>query len=328
MADRVIIVGANRRNEQIPIGELKQMIGRAGRGHELGTCHADIIVEESDAEYVTEGIDSKANLTVHSVLNDRANLEFHVLPEICCGNITDIETAEEWHQRSFHAQCGGAADWEKVLTSLREAGAICWDGERLAATSLGEIASSYYFHAADVKAWRDNFTKVFDMSLEDDDIAVAWALGNVERHRRSGSFGKNWEVLEDCRNRLPAGLTMNKGCMITTTLWWHVFGGPPVGKLKNQAIELKEDFGRIHRVLTVIDDRIAKWGMSDFIDTLLERSRKAIPSEMADLMKEPGMTKGKAVALNEMGIGDRKELSRAKRTMDLSDVLGEGYDFS
>lgn len=328
MADRVIIVGANRRGEQIPIGELKQMMGRAGRGHEGGECHADLIVEESDEEYVTQGIDSSSGLNVVSVMADKSILAFHVLPEICCGNITDEDTANAWHLRSFHAHSGGIPDWDKIFGILYNAGAVKTTDTGIQPTVIGDIAASFYFHAADVKAWKDNFSIVFDMGLENDDVAVAWALGHVEMNRKSGDFGKHWETLEECRNRLPAGLEMRKGCQITTTLWWHVFGGLPVGKLKNQALELKEDFGRIHRVLVELDERVAVWNMKDFFDDLLMRSRKAISSELADLCKMPGITKGQAVALHEMGISSRQELKRAKSHTDLSEILGEGYDFS
>jgi hypothetical protein len=328
MADRVIIVGANRRGEQIPIGELKQMAGRAGRGHETGSCHADFVVEECDAEYVEDNMGSKAQLNVQSMLGDGSLLAFHLIPEICKGNVTDTASAEQWHSRSFHSLCGGKVKWDKVIQALHSVGAVKLEGGKMTATPIGEIAASYYFHPADVKAWKDNFSVVFDLGVENDDVAVAWALGSVEFNRRSGDFGNRYEVMEECRNRLPAGLEMQSGCLVTTTLWWHVLGGPPVGKMKNQAIELKEDFGRIHRVLIELDKRLAKWGMMDFFDELLFRSRRAISAELSGLFKVPGMTKGKAVALHEMGITTPKELERAKTTMDLDEILGEGCEIS
>jgi hypothetical protein len=327
MADRVIIVGASRHNEMIPIGDLRQMAGRSGRGHERGQCHADFIVEESDADYVALGLDNKSNLIVTSVIGDDEKIAFHVLPEICSQNVTDEETARQWHSRSFHAFSGGKIKWPKVFENLRLSEAIEWDGQNVSPTDLGRIASSFYFPSSDVKAWKDNFAEVFDLGLENEDVAVAWALGSVEENRKSGDFGKHWETFEVCKNRLPPELSMKKGCAISTTLWWHVFGGPPVGKLKNQAIELKDDFGRIHKVLLALNDK-QKWNKADFFDSLMERSRKAIPSEMVDIMRVSGMTKGKAVALREMGIEDRESLNRAKENMDLTEVFGEAFDFS
>jgi len=328
MADRVIIVGANRRGEQIPIGELKQMCGRAGRGHERGSCHADIVVEECDAEYVRDNMGSKAQLNVQSRLCDSSLLAFHLVPEICKGNVTDTAGAEQWHSRSFHSLCGGKVKWDKVIKALHSVDAVKLVDGKMEATPIGEIAAAYYFHPADVKAWKDNFSVVFDLGLENDDVAIAWALGSVEFNRRSGDFGNRREVMEECRDRLPAGLEMMTGCLVTTTLWWHVFGGPPVGKMKNQAIELREDLGRIHRVLIELDKRLAKWDMMDFFDELLFRSRRSISAELSDLFKIPGMTKGKAVALHEMGITTPDELQRAKTTMDLDEVLGEGCEIS
>jgi hypothetical protein len=326
MADRVIIVGANRRGEQIPIGELKQMAGRAGRGHEVGTCHADLVVEENDAEYVENSMGLKTELNVQSLLGDIDLLAFHLIPEICRGEVCDIDSARQWHTRSFHSFCGGKVNWDKMFKTLYSAGAVKFSGNQVIATPIGEIAASYYFHPTDVKAWRDNFSVVFDLGVENDDVAVAWALGNVEFNRRAGDFGNRREVMEECRDRLPAGLEMQKGCLVTTTLWWYVLGGPPVGRMKNQAIELREDFGRVHRVLTELDKRLTKWNMVEFFDELLRRSRRAIPAELALLFKVPGMTKGKAIALYEMGITSPEELQRAQTHMDLEEVLGEGSE--
>jgi hypothetical protein len=326
MANRVIIVGANRRGEQIPIGELRQMAGRAGRGHEQGSCYADLVVEECDSEYVEDNLDSKAELNVQSVLDNADLLAFHVMSEICRETVFDEETFENWFARSFHAFCGGKVKWDKVVKALHEAHAVRVSDGVVKATPIGEIAASYYFYPADVEAWRENFSTVFDLGVENDDVAVAWALGNVEFNRRSGDFGNRYEVMEECRNRLPAELEMQKGCLVTTTLWWYVFGGPPVGKMRNQAIELREDLGRIHRVLVELDKRAAKWNMEDFFNELLFRSRRAIPAELSSLFRVPGMTKGKAVALHEMGITTPRELARAKTTMDLEEVLGGGCE--
>jgi len=328
MADRVIIVGANRRGEQIPIGELKQMAGRAGRGYEVGTCHADLVVEENDAEYVENNIGLKTELDVQSRLDDNALLVFHLVPEICRREVFDVASARQWHARSFHSFCGGKVNWDKIFKTLYSIGAVKLVGDQVEVTPIGEIAASYYFHPTDVKAWQDNFSVVFDLGVENDDVAVAWALGNVEFNRRSGDFGNRREVMEECRDRLPAGLEMQKGCLMTTTLWWHVLGGPPVGRMKNQAIELREDFGRTHRVLTEIDKRVTKWNMVDFLDELLYRSRRAISAELSSLFKVPGMTKGKAVALHEMGISSPEELRQAQTHLDLEEVLGEGHEIS
>jgi hypothetical protein len=323
MADRVIIVGASRRGEQIPIGELSQMGGRAGRGYESGRCRVDIIVEESDAEYVENGLGLKAELKVASVLGDRDLLAFHLVSEISRGEVVDLASAEQWHQRSFHAFSGGKVNWDKLFKNLQSLGAIQYVGYRVEATPIGEIASSFYSHPADVKAWQDNFSMVFKLGLENDDVAVAWALGGVDFYRHSGDFGKHREVLEEYQNQLPAGLELRDGCLMVSVLWWNVLGGPSVGKMRSQAIELKNDFGRIHRVLTALDGKLAKWNQTKFFDELLARSRRAIPANLAELFKVPGMTKGKAMALNEMGITTPQELQRALLTSDLEEILGD-----
>jgi hypothetical protein len=328
MADRVIIVGASRRGERIPIGSLRQMCGRAGRGHELGECHADLIVAESDADYVENGLNLASELSISSVLSKKNLLAFHILPEIASEEVLDVVSAELWHERSFHSYLGFEVKWEKIFEFLSEHGCVIWDGNFVKITPLGSITASYYFHSSDVCDWKNNFSFIFELGLENDDLALAWALGNVRNNRRSGDCSKLGEIIEDCRNRLPVPLEIDDGCVLTVLLWWHVFGGPPVGKLKNQSIELKSDFGRIYKVLSAIDSDVSNWGMQSFFDDLLLRSKKAISSELVKLIKIGGITKGQAIALKDRGISNRKELLESKEHMDLTDVLGEGYDFS
>lgn len=322
MADRVIIVGASRHGSEVPIGELKQMMGRAGRGHEHGQCRVDLIVGEDDEDYVREGLQSKTSDNISSVMSDEVALAFHVLPEICGGSIVNQQTAEAWHSRSFHSFLGGKVRWNRVFNELYNVEAIAWNGDTVRSLPLGDIAASCYFHAADVKAWKDNFSLVFELGLENEDLAIAWALGTVEVARRSGDLGKHRWVIEECRNNMPPGLEMRPGSIITTTLWWNVFGGPPVGKLKSQAIELREDFGRICTALVALDKKTAHWDMEDFFDSLTARAKRAIPAQVADLFMVPGMTKGKAMALMEMGITNRVELENALERSDLSEVFG------
>jgi len=325
LADRVIIVGVTRHGEAIPIGDLKQMGGRCGRGHETGDCSVDIVAEECSAGDVEDGIVG-ANPEVKSIFGNSDLTAFHLLPEICSGNVFDEVSFGEWAARSFFVFDNGRFSWARVLDSLMESEAVVEVAGRIMPTNLGKIASAFYFHSADVCAWKENFSEVFRLGLENDDVAVVWALGNVSFHRKSGDFGKHRVVMEQYRDNLPVGLEIQKGCLVTATLWWHVFGGPSVGIMRNQSIELKDDFGRIHRVLVELDRKDTHWDMIDFFDELLSRSRRAISSELSSLFKIAGMTKGKATALYEMGIKTVDEIRQARESLDLEDIMGGGCE--
>ena len=284
------------------------MMGRAGRKHDGGAYPVDLIVEEVDADYVKEGLADDSGMDVISVMGGVDDLCFHILAEIVTGHIIDKATARQWFARSFRALQGGEFDPEEVFETLIDLESIKMHNGRVMATPLGEVSSTYYFHPADALTWKVNFDDLFEQGLENDEVAPAWALGSVPCSRATGDMGKNRYVIQDCLNRLPAGLQVMEGALINTTLWWHCMGGPPVGKMKNVAMSMKKDFGRIRSLLNVLDHKVARWGMTDFFDDLELRIRYAIAPELIELCKLPGISKGKAAFLYNTGVTNLEEL--------------------
>jgi replicative superfamily II helicase len=302
LADRVIIVGAKRGNSYVPVSDLKQMCGRGGRRHDGSIATADIIIDESDEEFIIERLESEDGLIVSSTLTDVDDVCFHILPEIVSGSIKDIDSANEWFKRSFSYMQGNSIDIKAVFNALEEFGSVVFDGKWVTATKLGEACSSFYFHPADVLAWKLNFQEIFDSGLEDDDVAPAWALGNVPYSRNIGDLSKNRWVIGSFLDNLPIGLEVMDGSKVNVTLWWNCMGGPPVGPLKNIAMSLRKDFGRIRSLLNVLNMKVAKWDKADFFDTLELRVKLGIDSELVDLCKLQGISKGRARFLYDMGI--------------------------
>ena len=81
-------------------------------------------------------------------------------------------------------------------------------------------------------------------------------------------------------------------------------GGPPVGKMRNQMLELREDIGRIKRALVRLDREVAGWNRSGFFDDVELMVRKGINTTLLDLCKLPGITKGRADFLYNVGARD------------------------
>lgn len=308
MADNVVIVGARRGNSKVEISEITQMMGRAGRKHDGAAYPVDLIIEESDIEYVEEGLADDSGMDVLSSLSGLDDLCFHVLGEIVSGSIIDETTARQWFLRSLRALQGGTFDHQEVFDTLEELEAIKQHNGRVMATPLGEASSAYYFHPADVLTWKLNFDELFQQGLETDEVAPAWALGSVPCARATGDLGKARPVIQECLNRLPAGLEVMEGSLVNMTLWWHCMGGPPVGKMKNVAMSMKKDFGRIRSLLNVLDHKVARWRMTDFFDDLELRIRSAITPELMELCKLPGITKGRAAYLYNAGVDDLEDL--------------------
>ncbi|MEI7943072.1 MAG: hypothetical protein WCH76_07955, partial [Candidatus Riflemargulisbacteria bacterium] len=278
MADKVIVVGAKRWNERVPSSEIMQMIGRAGRRHDGGTCHADIIVEEEYCSEVEEDMTGDTSFNVKSNIGSPENIAFHVLPDICDGLVTSDVGMLEWYSKTLGNFQDQKGHIDKAIGVLRASGAIQDTPTGFVATNLGKIASKLYFNPEDVRAWRDNFSAVFDMGLETDDLAIAWALGNVPITRMAGDFGKHWEVVVECKGNIPPGLDITEGSTTTIVLWWSAIGGPSVGKMRNQMLNLRDDFGRIHKALVCLDEDVTYWEKEDFFEDLRKRVTRGIPS--------------------------------------------------
>jgi replicative superfamily II helicase len=308
MADKVIVVGVKRGNERLPSGEIIQMVGRAGRRHDGSTYQADIIIEEEYFSEVMDEIEHDASMNVESHISTVDNMAFHILPDICNGGVTTIKDAEYWYSKTLGAFQGGKAPLDKVIDLLKASEAVQDGSVGLIPTDMGKIAARLYFNPADLKAWRENFNILFQMGLETDDLAVAWALGNVPVTRMAGDFGNRWEIVTECKGNMPPCLEIMEGATTTVVLWWSAIGGPSVGKMRNQMLNLRGDFGRIHRALVSLDHEVTGWDKEDFFNDLKRRVERGIPSFLAELCKINGITKSRAEYLYNVGVRDRADI--------------------
>ena len=320
MADVVVVVGTKRGREGVPPRELRQMVGRAGRKHGgPNKAIAHVLIEEERIEEVQEGLDEGKHMDIHSTLNSVDGIIFHVMPEISNGSIFDNESAEAWFKKSLASHQGKKIDFEKVFTKMEAVGAIHRDGEKIQPTRVGKIASDLYFHPGDVQAWKDNFTQVFELGLEQDTAAIAWALGTRPNSKSQGDFGDNRYVISECKSDLPMGLDMKVGMVLQVVLWWCCMGGPPAGKMRNQMLELKGDIGRITRALRRLDKELMGWDQEDFFSDVDIMVRRGIKYDLLDLCKLPGITKGRAEYLYSMGASDAEGIVRIMNDID-SDI--------
>ena len=278
--------------------------GRAGRKQGGDACLAHVIVEDDRAADIQSSLEQGTNMEVKSPFGTTDGLYFHLMPEIASGRITDIATAEGWFSRSLAAFQGVKVKFQKVFEKMEAEGSITQIHGVIRPTKVGLIASDLYFHPGDVQAWKDNFTKLFEMGLENDNAAIAWALGTRTYVKSQGDFGNHRFVLGEYKSALPIGLDIEKGTMIQVVLWWCAMGGPSAGRLRNQMLELREDMGRIKRALVRLDKEVAGWDKGTFFDEMEIMVRKGVSVELVPLCKLPGITKGRADFLYNSGARD------------------------
>lgn len=325
MAESVIVVGTKRGNQHVSLAEISQMCGRAGRRHGGLDCFAHIIVEEDREEEIRQGMESSSGFNVMSSFSDADSLSFHVMPEIASGRIVNQQDLKEWIGRSLYGHLGGNSELcHDVVSDLLKCEAIVIaPGGNIVATKIGEIAAYLYFHPGDVKSWKDNFTRVFDLAVENETAAIAWALGTRTHSKCRGDFDDRRFIIDEYRSALPVGLDIERGTIIQTVLWWCSMGGPPAGKLRNQMLELRDDIGRIVRALDRLDREVTHWNRDSFFDDMKLMVSRGIRPELLDLCKIPGITKGRADYLYNKGVFSVEDI--AEKISSFEDELDDQF---
>ena len=149
MADVVIVVGTKRGKESVPVLEIKQMVGRAGRKHGGEAALANVIVEEDRIEDIRAGLEKGQNMDVRSSFGETDGLLFHLMPEIVSGKVEDVITAIRWFKRSLAASQGRKVNFGKLFDKLEVVGAYHRQevGAYLEAYHhLGEVEGVEAFH--------------------------------------------------------------------------------------------------------------------------------------------------------------------------------------
>ena len=225
------------------------------------------------------------------------------LSDIYNGFISTVSELQEWYGRSFLSFCKHDVNLNAAIKVLVELEAIVVQGYKMATTKLGDIAAQLYFHPADIYAWKENFTEIFDRGLEQDVVAVCWALSHVPSEHMRLDFSKYWHYVDEFKDLTGAIDLDVEGTIGAGLLWWSILGGPSLGRFGNLIRERQEDFGRIHKALKILDD-FKGWNQSEFIDDLLIRVRNRIPECLVNLCKLKGIGKSLAYELYNMGIQD------------------------
>ncbi len=323
MADRVIIVGVRRAKAVLPASELRQMTGRAGRKHDGSTAHVDVIVDPEDVE-LPEQLLAGGSAVVKSTMSDPDLLAGALIPEVFRGIVTDRQTARGWCARSLFSAMGGKPPVDGAIELLLEVEAMEEKGDRFLMKPVGECSAKFYFHPADVYSWKQNFDTLFELGLEGDDVAPAWAIGNVPFGRVVGDLGTRRELSSMCKSKLPLGLSVMDGSLINVVVWWSVMGGPGVGPLRPAVLERRHDFGRFQSALKwLFRDR----NESSYFNELHERVSFGVTANLVGICQKAHIGKGKATALYNMGVRATDDPDTVtRRANELSDEDYQSYE--
>lgn len=196
-ARRVIITGIQRGISMVDSLDILQMAGRSGRVglDEKGDAHVLIrsTHEKDDREFC------RKVEPVLSKISDEDAVAFHLVSEIAEGNVTNPREACEWFRRSLahHQKLLGEAEEGvedlliTVLQRLYDCGAIAKtkDDKKIFATTIGKVASWYYFSPFDIADWTTNFRQIMSEDQSPSADTIAWAVGHTSTNIRE--YSKN-----------------------------------------------------------------------------------------------------------------------------------------
>jgi helicase len=335
-ARRVIILGVHRGMTEVETYDIFQMAGRAGRvGYDpKGDVH--ILVPESKSDYHIErlSIPKEINSQLLSYVGDEDNphyktLAFHLVSEIHHGSIKNIDDIHQWYERSL--ACYQAVDLDdsivdRTLELLIQVGAIRENEGNYEVTSVGRISSMFYYSPFDVADLRRNFKILFSNGIEDFDLALSMALGNVDSIRMGFVTKAEKEEMEDYANKVKKsmGTTLFTDSSIKGGYaYYSLLDGREMGPFVSLCRGIQSDFERTISVLNAIDTMNCKWHKKQYFEDLGLRIAYGVRKELVEFCRIPNIGKVRAQRLYSAGFRKTKDLvgkyDEVKKVLNMSD---------
>jgi replicative superfamily II helicase len=316
-ARRVIITGVHRGLSEVENYDIQQMIGRAGRPKYDPRGDAYILIPESDKEYWINKLKKKP--AIKSTLLDYAGkhenpnyktLAFHVVAEIYQENIKTKKAFEDWFQKSLANFQNCSLDdkiIERTLNSLEKCKAIYLNTKgEYECTSIGKIASMFYYSPFDVSDLKKNFSKLFTEKKQLDDFSISLALGNIDTYRFSIINRQEKDAVTGYRMQIEKMYGVNSvtdpiykiGCSYFNML----NGKKNVPVLKSTTGALLVDLDRTLQVLIALNDMSCKWDQKDWFKNLGLRLRYGVKADLVELCQIPNVGAVRATKLKSKNI--------------------------
>jgi len=305
-ARNVIIVGVHRGINEVDELDIVQELGRAGRiGYD---DHGDVylVIPENSTPIWQERIKNPRSVT--SVINNHHTLAFHVLAEIDNGVIKDARSLLTWYSRSLAKVQNNELDLmdaQGLLDDLERMEMVVNKGGIYTLTGLGKVGSWLYFSPWDVYAWYNNHNQMFKGKLEQDDLALAWALTDIPTNDM-GYIPK--DVQKECQElqwHLKNKGLLSSNAVVSTLAAYECLRGEgenTAPSVKAGMRGLKFDIERITEAINLIDYNYAKWGRKDLFKVIPIRIAYGIPEHMMELVSIPGIGGKRARKLWDAGV--------------------------
>lgn len=299
MINKVIVCGVRRAKELIPIGEIQQSIGRAGRSYnEEG--EAIIICPASDLDYAERCL-YETTPPVESELKNIENIAFHVLPWM--DRIYDEESFQKWYKRSLAYIQNKEIHWQEVFNYLLEMECI---NEESDLTLLGQLSVKSYYSPAKLNLMKSKLLEVNANGYELNPLSISYILANEYIPTANVDA---YELSEYKSAISSEGYIFEHGELIHGFAYYCILMNQIPKWVKHIVIPLKEDLSRLFNTLSslaLIEDMKE---LSDEIKIASIAALKKVPINIAKIINEFKLEKkASAYELNELNIYTKQEL--------------------
>lgn len=315
-ARRVIIMGTKRNNVNVPVYDLNQMMGRAGRPAYDKEGDAYIFIGETNFTLESKRIKEKEPITSRLLDSEKGiykNIAFQMLSEITSTKHCKLENLNNWFERSFAFYCGkkiSESIFKSTLEKLINMKIIEKNDEIITATALGKISAYNYICPFTIYSLKNNFTNYFKNHLNDDH-ALSYLLANIPENFTNfmTKYEKNATTAYCDRIRNTFNGIQTEDSILKTGYCFHQM----LTNQKNTLFpflskKLKNDYSRILFVLKQIDLSKINKNHKQLIEDIQYRINNDVPKEHSELVRINKIGKKRAEKLFNAGFKTRQDV--------------------
>lgn len=309
-ARRVIVLGVHRGLEEVSAADIVQECGRAGRPAYDTIGDAYVLLPETTFEMQKERI--KNVLPIKSQMLDNTGgkhraLAFHIVSEVNQGDITDKDEVHYWYKRSLASfQSHELTDQtvDDTIELLKKYGAVWEENDKYTATSVGKIASLFYFSPFDVSDLKRNFSILFDKDKQEDDHWLAISLANIDTHKLGIVSRNEREQMSSFVYKIRSifGDSIAEPALKAAYVYYLLLNGSKNEAFIAMSRNLQLDFPRTNQVLHALDSFGGKWNRRKWLNELQLRVQYGVKGPMVYLCQIPNIGKVRANKLWGAGL--------------------------
>jgi len=307
-ARRVIILGVHRGKDEVETYNVTQMVGRSGRLGIDPRGDAYILLPNSDAKRHRDRLNAPQQI-ISKLLEKPRNLAFHLVSEIFHENIEKIEDINTWFERSlayFQSRHLNPTYVNQILKEMIDKKIVFDNDGMLKVSSIGKIASIFYFSPFDIADYSKNFYFLFKDNKQKSDLHVALCLANIDSNKANivnsaekqelSLFDK--KLQRDCFSEYKF---FTEGIKKAAFCYYNLLNGSHVTSLAGYQRGLQTDFERVQQILLALDSMSGKWGQEAFFQEVASRIGYGVPAHLINLCRLPNIGKVRATKLYDLG---------------------------